>query len=220
MRLDVLRLISGDPAWRAANGLQMSPTIGGPSDHTMWTFVDSQKLVYIKGPNGYPWDWYQFFDADPYIRILMTEKTWSNPATAKINYKDGCPRYPRWIDYSSDQQGQALVQFSLSPPRTDYMIINDDGSASANSNGSVTCKFYGPIPGKDIIDKNGKILIPAGPDWVSEYYRAGAMEKLTHRDPVGRYQWEQFDTTGKLTGSSYCVGILPQVCPAPVQKLW
>jgi hypothetical protein len=220
MQLDVVKLISPDSAWWPANGLQMSPTPGGKSDHTMWTFLDAAKLVYMKGPSGYPWDWYEFLPDDDFIRIIMTENVWSNPATCKINYKTGCPRYPRYIDYSPDQQGQALKQFSLTPPRTDYMIINADGSANANSNGNVTCKFYGPIAGADILDSNGKVLIPAGNDWVSEYYRSGAMERLTHRAPVGRYMWQQYDSTGKLTQASYPVGIVAAVCPSPVQKIW
>lgn len=216
MRLDVLDLITPDANWRKSNGLYMK-------DHTMYTYLDAQQLVYIKGEKGYPWDWYTF-NGD-FINLLLTEKDWSNPKTGKIQYKDGAPRYPRYIDYSPDQQGQAIKSFSLSQPRTDYLILNADGSCQCSSNGAVICSFYGPIPGSAILDSKGNTLIPAGVDWVSDYKRSGALERLKHRVDNsgfrwGRISWEQYDNSGALTGSSYTTGITVAPCPNPVQQLW
>lgn len=215
MQIDVLTLIVPDATWRASNGLNMG-------DHMMWTWLAGDQmlgeLVYIKGPSGSPWDWLIYDQS--YIYLLMTENVWSNPATAKINYRNGVPRFPRWIDYSQDQPGPATVTISLTRPRTDYMIIAADGTASASDDGNVTCTFSGPYAGADIKDASGNVIIPAGNDWLHSYKWKTTTEHIRHRAPVGRYYWDSTDATGHITASSMAVGIVNKPCPAPVQKLW
>lgn len=213
MQLDVLNLVAGDPAWRVANGLNML-------DHTMWTYMDTKQLVYIKGPNGYPWDWY-FWD-ETYIYLFMTELTWGNPHSAKVNYYMGVPRGPRYIDYSPDQSAPAAKSFPVDRPRTDYLLLDATQNPQASSNAHVVCKFYGPVPGPDIKDSKGNVIIPAGNDWLWDYTRNNGTvtERLYHRSPVGRYRWEQRDSSGNITTFSMVQGIVNQPCPAPVQYIF
>jgi hypothetical protein len=111
--------------------------------------------------------------------------------------------------------GQAFKTFApLTPPRTNYFIINADGSVAGSSNGIVNCSFYGPNAGLATGD------LPAGNDWVSKYQRTGAVEYLYHREGYGRYKWEQYDLNGKLTSSSLMDKIVNQACPTPVQRIW
>jgi hypothetical protein len=194
----------------------------------MWTWVDEEKIVYIKGPGGFPWDWYQYNNPNdnslPWdqqrIRILMTENVWSNPATAKIDYKDGIDRFPRYIDWSPYQLGPAQIQFQLGLPRTCYLIINANGTSTSSDNGVVACTFSGPYYGPDVKDAKGNILIPAGNDWKHTYNWKGNTETILHRAPVGRYSWTLTDKNGVVQASSIGVGIVNQPCPTPVQKLW
>ena len=238
MKIDVLSLITPDQSIIKTQGLQGST----PS----WTYLSNpdangiQDLVYIKGPGGFPWDWMKV--GSDYIYQLMTENVWSDPSTGKLCRLLGQPRLPRWIDWSPNQVGPAIVQFTIGMPQTNYVIIGpggmNTGTPGGSSDAEVRCTFRGPYPGAAVGD------LPAGEDWCEDYERNGAggvykyKETITHRVSYvngvrfgwGRRQWQQFKwLNGQYVPDLNAAGqpiqsqttkLLLQPCPVPVQKVF
>lgn len=259
MILDILELVVPDPSIRLIQGLSGST----PS----WTYLSPKPdanglldLVYMKGQNvdpagagyiagvaagkgGFPWDWFKVC-AD-YLRIVGTEYKWSDPTTMKLGRLLGQRRMPRWVDWSPQQAAPVVAQFTLSPPETNYVIIDSGGmnTALGSSNGDVRCTFRGPYAGAAVGD------LPAGEDWFADYERNGNhatgvylyKETIAHRvvvpDPTtwrrfawGRWQWQQFRWNGTAYAQdvdangkpllSQTTTVLKQPCPTPYQGVF
>jgi hypothetical protein len=223
MILDVVDLIAPSAAFRASSfKMGSTPSICYLSDPDPDGLRD---LVEMKGLNGFPWDWMTV--GQDYIYQRLTESVWSDPSSGKIYLGKGVPRFPRFIDYSPDQQAQVIHRFTVKPPQTNYVLIAPGGIATGgSSNNDCRCTFFGPNQGQPIGD------LPAGVDWILEYERGGkngvyvAMERLTHRQGFGRYKWEQFNwrADGSYTtpvSQSSTTKIMSLLSPViPVQKIF
>lgn len=224
MQIDVLTLITPDPAIIKTQGLQGS--------HPSWTYlgpIDTdglRDLVYIKGAGGYPWDWLTV--GQQYIYQLLTENIWSDPSTGKLMFGLGSPRLPRWIDYSPSQP-PGVWSFTVQRPQTDYVIYGAGAvPVSRSSDNFVRNSIKGPFTGQAI----GQL--PAGTDWWLDYEWGGpgdgtygTLERIVVRQGWGRYSWASYKwrSDGNYnstvpTASSQTTMILSQPCPVPVQKIF
>lgn len=228
MQLDVMDLIFAPSSFRQNNCLS-SGTL------KTWQYVSPvderglQHAIYIKGANGYPWDWMTV--TPNYICQRLTEESWTDPATGKLYLGVGARRFPRWISVNPFTPEQLVqVSFTLQPPETNYLIFTGTSIVEA-TNGLCRCTFSGPYVGA----VNGDLV--AGTDWKLEYERDGklvngsvqyaAKEVLMHREGYGRYQWQQFDldpVTGLYkttpTASSLDNKIITAPCPTPQQLIF
>lgn len=138
-----------------------------------------------------PWDIGIVDSQNDYITQLLTEKTWSNPSTGKMPFLDGVPRFPLLIDYSESQPpGEWKLPLIT---KSDYLIFNDDGSISRNTNNICECSITGPFPGSPIGD------LPSGIDWKANFKRGSldgvtfpVMERKIFREKFGPIRWEQW----------------------------
>lgn len=195
MITDVLTLIAPSPQFMATSYLASTtpgenPTITYLSDAS----DDSvQDLVYMKGLQGYPWDWTTVTQS--WIRQRLTERVWSDPTTGKLCFGLGVRRFPRYIVRGSGLDAYRF-QWTMQSPETDYLIFDQGGAISRNTDAGVRCTFTGPYAGQ------ATGTLPAGEDWIATYEWGGklvngvmlyaVLESLSHRVGFGRYEWQSY----------------------------